>query len=121
MADVEADIIEDVAEACELSQFDVVTLASQIVPIDKLAELAFLTASEAEVRAFPGSAACPHGKFRLLQLHRGSVARAQHSRLRRHGRPLQLRLLYMWECVGIGFTFPWSLHPAKGSWLIHCT
>lgn len=105
MADIELDIVADVAEACELSSIDVVTLASQVVPIDKLAELAFLTASEAEVRAFLALPPSPTCHFRAVNAPlRGSVACTPlASTRRRHGHPLQ-------PCgVSLGVHWSWRL------------
>lgn len=58
-AGIEPEIIADVAEAVELSAVDALTLAANVVPTDTLAELAFLTATEAKVRALPRALRSP--------------------------------------------------------------
>lgn len=49
---IEADICEDVADACELNDLDALAIASGLLSVDQVAESCFLTKDEAEVISF---------------------------------------------------------------------
>jgi hypothetical protein len=50
-ANIEKDICEDVADACELSNLDALAIASGLMAIAEVAEQCFLTTDEADVRS----------------------------------------------------------------------
>lgn len=49
---IEADICEDVADACEINDLDALAIASGLLSVDEVAESCFLTKDEAEVNPF---------------------------------------------------------------------
>lgn len=53
---IESDICEDVADACEINDLDALAIASGLLTTDEVAESCFLTKDEAEVSPFSSKA-----------------------------------------------------------------
>lgn len=85
-ANIEADICEDVADTCDLSNLNALSIASGLLDTEQIAQYCFLTKDEAEVCfiALPSWLSKPLRLLRLSSLRTHLCLRATFAGLRRH-------------------------------------